>query len=354
MKNMKFIIYIISFLYGSIVSALSGVSAGAPTNLIQKIAGATSFSATTQSNSQNASAIQNTTSSVINGKQLRKTVEQDAKAFGLLVNEAALARESGVASTNKQMVQIGGPKNLYEGREDLEPTLDTIVYDTGLMTLTKEGGNYNSDGGTAIFDASSGAQQARVKVYVDFKRKVLWGDVESRITLTGESQMTNTYVGTSASITSLPVDKELIHTISGTTGLPLDRTATPSLNGNVEPYAYLKNNDDFLNSLLDANGDIASYLPAAQGGAPADDLADMVKNVAHGTNGDGNVLVQARFLTAGSGTPGKSVASFEASKAASCGSSCSTSEQNTFKDSVVRYSATVETTATKYTGKKDN
>ena len=101
---------------------------------------------------------------------------------------------------------------------------------------------------------------------------------------------------------------------------------------------------------MDANGDIASYLPAAQGGAPADDLQDMVKSVSHGSGGDKNVIVQARFLTAGSGTLGKSVASFEASKAASCGSSCSTSEQNTFKDSVVRYSATVETTATKYTG----
>jgi hypothetical protein len=77
-------------------------------------------------------------------------------------------------------------------------------------------------------------------------------------------------------------------------------------------------------------------------------MADMVKNVAHGSGGDKNVLVQARFLTTGSGTPGKSVASFEASNAASCGSSCSTSEQNTFKDSVVRYSATVETTAKKY------
>ena len=104
----------------------------------------------------------------------RKTVQQDAKTFGLLVNEAALARESGITSTNKQLVKIGGAKNLYEGREDLEPTLDTIVYDTGLMTLTKEGGHYNDDSSNTIFDTTSGAQQARVKVYVDFKRKVLW------------------------------------------------------------------------------------------------------------------------------------------------------------------------------------
>ena len=344
MKNVKILFYTLIVLIFNSSSVFSEITAGTPTNLIQKIASATSFTSTSQSSLQNANVIQNTTSTVINGKELRKTVEQDAKTFGLLVNEAALARESGITSTNKQLVQIGGPKNLYEGREDLEPTLDTIVYDTGLMTLTKEGGHYNDDSSNTIFDTTSGAQQARVKVYVDFKRKVLWGDVESRITLSGASQMTNTYTGSSAAITSLPVDKELLHTVSSTTGLPLDRTADPSLNGNAEPYPYLKNNNDFLNSLLDANGSIASYDPAYA----ADDMADMVKNVAHGTGGDKSVLVQARFLTTGSGTPGKSVASFEASNAASCGSSCSTSEQNTFKDSVVRYSATVETTAQKY------
>ena len=344
MKNVKILFYTLIVLIFNSSSVFAEITAGTPTNLIQKIASATSFTSTSQSSLQNANVIQNTTSTVINGKELRKTVEQDAKAFGLLVNEAALARESGITSTNTQLVQIGGPKNLYEGREDLEPTLDTIVYDTGLMTLTKEGGHYNDDSSNTIFDATSGAQQARIKVYVDFKRKVLWGDVESRITLTGASQMTNTYTGSSAAITSLPVDKELLHTVSSTTGLPLDRTIDPSLNGNAEPYPYLKNNNNFLNSLLDANGNIASYDPAYA----ADDLADMVKNVAHGTGGDKNVLVQARFLTTGSGTPGKSVASFEASNAASCGSSCSTSEQNTFKDSVVRYSTTVETTAKKY------
>lgn len=344
MKMIKNLFNLIIILSLSCTAVFAEITASAPTNIIQKIASATSFTSTSQSSAQNANVIQNTTSSVINGKELRKTVQQDAKTFGLLVNEAALARESGITSTNKQLVKIGGAKNLYEGREDLEPTLDTIVYDTGLMTLTKEGGHYNDDSSNTIFDTTSGAQQARVKVYVDFKRKVLWGDVESRITLSGASQMTNTYTGSSAAITSLPVDKELLHTVSSTTGLPLDRTADPSLNGNAEPYPYLKNNNDFLNSLLDANGNIASYDPAYA----ADDMADMVKNVAHGTSGDKNVLVQARFLTTGSGTPGKSVASFEASNAASCGSSCSTSEQNTFKDSVVRYSATVETTATKY------
>lgn len=327
MRNIKFLISIIVFLSWSSVSALSDVTAGAPTNLIQRIASATSFTTTTQSSSLNSGTIQNTTSSVIDGKQLRKTVEQEAKAFGLLVNEAALARASGVASTNKQMVQIGGPKNIYEDKRDLEPTLDTIVYDTGLVTLTKEGGHYNDDTSNTIFDATSGAQQGRIKVYVDFKRKVLWGDVESRITLTGETQMTNTYVGASGAITTLPVDKELIHTI--------DDGTNQALPVNSEPYPWL--NKHATTSLVKADGSLAPYYDASE-------RSDMQTNVSHGTGGDNNVLVEARFTTTGSGTPGQSTVSFEASHAAANASA------SDFADGVVRYSATVETTATKYTG----
>ena len=102
-KNLFNLIIISSLNCTSVFAEITAVT---PTNLIQKIASATSFTSTSQSSAQNANVIQNTTSTVINGKELRKTVEQDAKAFGLLVNEAALARESGITSTNTQLVQI--------------------------------------------------------------------------------------------------------------------------------------------------------------------------------------------------------------------------------------------------------
>ena len=324
MRSIKFLISIIVFLSWSSVSALSDVSAGAPTNLIQRIASATSFTSTTQSSSLNSGTIQNTTSSVIDGKQLRKTVEQEAKAFGLLVNEAALARESGIASTNKQLVKIGGPKNIYEDKRDLEPTLDTIVYDTGLMTLTKEGGHYNDDSSNTIFDASA-TQQARVKVYIDFKRKIFWGSVDSKITLDGASQMNNTYNGASADITSLPIDKELTHSIDDATGNPLSITD--------EPYPWYSKHAT--TSLVKADGTLAQYYDSFE-------EADMKKNVSHASGGDKNILVGAKFTTSGSGTPGQTTASFEASHAAKNASDAD------FADGVVRYSATVETTATKF------
>ena len=72
--------------------------------------------------------------------------------------------------------------------------------------------------------------------------------------------------------------------------------------------------------------------------------ADMKKNVSHASGGDKNILVGAKFTTSGSGTPGQTTASFEASHAAKNASDAD------FADGVVRYSGTTTTTASKYTG----
>ena len=325
MKNLKIFTSSLLILSLSSLSVMSEITPSTPTNLIQKIASATSFTSTTQNNAQSISQIQNATSSAIDSKQIRKTVNEDAKKFGLLINEAALSRLTGEANSKKQMVQIGGPKNIYEDKRDLEPNLDTIVYDTGLVTLTKEAGHYNNDNTNTIFDTTAGAQQARIKVYVDFKRKVLWGDIESRVTLSGGSQMTNTYTGGSSAITSLPVDKELTHTLVSSTGKPL---ATAS-----EPWPW--ETKHATTSLVRSDGSLAPYYDNSE-------RLDMQKNLSHGSGGDNNIYIGARFTTSGSGTPGQSTASFEASHAAANASA------SDYADGVVRYSATVETTATKY------
>ena len=123
-----------------------------------------------------------------------------------------------------------------------------------------------------------------------------------------DRKMTNTYDGKSTTISenTLPVDKELAHTVSSSTGLTLaltdggpscaDGGTCPSVSNDLEPFAYDKNTGQFLNSLLTENGEQAPY---ELGGFPDDDLQDMVKSVSHGSGGDKNVIVQARFLTAG-------------------------------------------------------
>jgi hypothetical protein len=347
MRTLKLFFYSLIFMFFNIGLVFSDITASVPTNLIQSIATSSSFTSLEQISPEAASEIQNTTSSIVDGDALIEEIQESAESFGEMLNEV------GGESTNKFVV-LGGKKNEFEDKRDLEPTLGTIIYDTGLITLDRIGGHYDTDdkdpsgNSKTIF---SGTQQARVKVYVDFNRKVLFGSVESRISLADGSKMTNTYNGASTNISDLdlPVDKELVHTVSSTTGLTLDPDGAVGINGDGEPFPYDKNTGQFLNSLLDENGDIAPY---ELGGAADDDLQDMVKSVSHGTGGDKNVIVQARFLTAGSdGTPGKSVASFEAYNGVPCSGVCNTAAEKTdFKDGIERYSKTVTTTATKYTG----
>ena len=347
MRTLKLFFYSLIFMFFNIGLVFSDITASVPTNLIQSIATSSSFTSLEQISPEAASEIQNTTSSIVDGDALIEEIQESAELFGEMLNEV------GEESTNKFVV-LGGKKNEFEDKRDLEPTLGTIIYDTGLITLDREGGHYDIDNEDPSGNSKtifSGTQQARVKVYVDFNRKVLFGSVESRISLADGSKMTNTYNGASTNISDvdLPVDKELVHTVSSTTGLTLDPDGAVGINGDGEPFPYDKNTGQFLNSLLDENGDIAPY---ELGGAADDDLQDMVKSVSHGTGGDKNVIVQARFLTAGSdGTPGKSVASFEAYNGVPCSGVCNTAAEKTnFKDGIERYSKTVTTTATKYTG----
>ena len=347
MRTLKLFFYSLIFMFFNIGLVFSDITASVPTNLIQSIATSSSFTSLEQISPEAASEIQNTTSSIVDGDALIEEIQESAESFGEMLNEV------GEESTNKFVV-LGGKKNEFEDKRDLEPTLGTIIYDTGLITLDREGGHYDTDNKDPSGNSKtifSGTQQARVKVYVDFDRQVLFGSVESRISLADGSKMTNTYNGASTNISDLdlPVDKELVHTVSSTTGLTLDPDGAVGINGDGEPFPYDKNTGQFLNSLLDENGDIAPY---ELGGAADDDLQDMVKSVSHGTGGDKNVIVQARFLTAGSdGTPGKSVASFEAYNGVPCSGICNTAAEKTnFKDGIERYSKTVTTTATKYTG----
>ena len=352
MKTLKILFSSLIIMFFNIGLVFSDITASAPTNLISSIATATSFTSLEQISPEAASEIQNSTSSIIDGDALQDEVQQGAEEFG-----------ANIVAASEKFVTIGGEKNEYDERDDLEPTLGTIVYDTGLITLDREGGHYDSDNldpsgnSKTIF---AGTQQARIKVYVDFNRQVLFGSVESRISLSDGSQMTNTYNGKSTTISenTLPVDKELVHTVSSSTGSTLaltdggpscaDGGTCPSVSNDLEPFAYDKNTGEFLNSLLTENGEQAPY---ELGGFPDDDLQDMVKSVSHGSGGDKNVIVQARFLTAGpDAATGTSVASFEAYNGVPCASNpCSSAEIAAFENGIERYSKTVTTTATKYT-----
>ena len=67
-------------------------------------------------------------------KNVREAVNKGAEEFG--------ANIAATGATNEKFVTIGGEKNEYDERDDLEPTLGTIVYDTGLITLERVAGHY--------------------------------------------------------------------------------------------------------------------------------------------------------------------------------------------------------------------
>lgn len=350
MKTLKIFLSSLIFIFFNIGLAFSEITASAPTNLIQSIATATSYTSLEQISPEAAIEIQNTTSSIVDSEVLQAEVQESAEAFGKKISQAAAEV---VEDKNKKFAVLGGNENEYDDKRDLEPTLGTIIYDTGMVSLDRESGHYDTDNkdkdGTSkiIF---AGTQKARVIVYVDFKRKVLFGSVESQIKLSSGKEMNNLYNGSSTTISknTLPIDKELVHTVSSTTGLTLDPDGELGVNGDGEPYPYIKNENVFLNSLLDENGDMQEYDPGAFN---EDDRQDMVKSVSHGANGDNNVLVQARFKTASELTPGTSVVSFEAHNGAACATNpCSEQEKIDFANNIERYSKTVSTTATKFTG----
>ena len=362
MRTLKIIFSTLILIFFNMGFAFSDITQSAPTNLISSIASATSFTSLEQISPEATIEIQSTTSSIVDSDALQAEVQESAEAFAEMVNQMALEVDVGSKDNNKKFLTIGGEKNEFEDRDDLEPTLGTIAYDTGLVNMQRERGNYNAQ--SEIFDPTTGAQQARVKVYIDFNRQVLFGSIESKITLKDGTVMTNTYNGKSATIdkNTLPVDKRLTFTMSSSTGNPLalnapgevgecgDQGVTcPSVDNLLQPYEQEKDTDNFRNSLLNINGDVEDFLE------PDFDHQDMVKSVSHG-NGDKDVLVLGRFLTAGSdGTPGKSFAAFEASSMDICTGNggdgvCTADEMETFANSIERYSTgIVTTTATKIT-----
>ena len=348
MKNLKILILSLIFLMSNYFAAYSDITASSPTNIIQSIANASSYTSLDQNNAQAANEIQNVTDTLLDGEQIRETVELEAEVFGSQLNETE-------GSNEEQLVSLNSSKE--PELEFPEPNLDTIVYDTGLMTLTANtSAQYNGGAGddTNIF---SGEQQARIKVYIDFKRQKQWGSIESHITLTNENggeTMINVTEGGARTVTELPVTSQLSRVISSATTEPLniDNAIDPTFANNEEPYIYDKHS---INSLLQDNTTptLGLYMGDDPKTTQSADFADLQKSVSHGSGGDKGVLVGAKFSTGAGGTLGTSTASFEVSNVGACASAtgCTVSGTNeiaTRITSIVRLEATKTTTATKF------
>ena len=343
MKTLKYLISVIIFLFANTAFVFSDITASVPTNLIATIAAASSFSTINENTAESSELIQNITNEVIDTEQVLEAVQEGAEIFGQQNDDEALAAFA--SEDTVTLAMIGGEENVFASRRDLEPNLDTIVYDTGVMILTNEAdsgsdiaNNYNDDSSNRIFDATPGAQTARIKIYVDFKRNVMFGEIESTVTLLNKNDglpMTTLAKGGAKVISpdTLPLDGELTKTLVTSTG-------KIGIGETDDPWAWYEsgefdvgNGKHSITSFIREDGEPARFFDE-------DERLAMQKNVSHADDGTKNVLIGARFKTPGEGTFGTSTASFEASHGAH------DDDAADFIDGVVRYSATVNTTAT--------
>ena len=200
------------------------------------------------------------------------------------------------------------------------------------MTLTRDTDYANKN----IFSTADGAQQGRIQVFIDFEKKLFWGDViayptvNSNALQNGDKDYANPSLGTAA-ITSLPVTGNANYTIrydiDGMTGSVTDDSACGD--SSCRTNATTLNMDD---------------------GSPNDgDNSNMKKYMNHnGTvsnsgNSFGGIVVHGEFATATVSSDGTATIAFEAADCNGCNDS-------DFAGSIERWSATGSAAAKKGEG----
>ena len=259
MKKNKFIISLLVFFLGfNLNSSISKLAA--PSTVMTQLATATSFSSDIQLEQASINIINETTAAVVNPEAMRESVEADAAAFGLKIDEAALAALTGEELDGEEVLMAlnSGALNDLGGRLDLEPTLGTYIYDSGMMDLTR---NTSTVDGEAIYNqgddlfATGEVQQGRVTVYIDFKRQVQWGDMEFNTRLASQSEHTNIKVnGGSSIVDSIPIDRQLLQVLEQD-GTVMERDETP-LGARYGLVQYDKHN---IVSMVQENGTPATF-----------------------------------------------------------------------------------------------
>jgi hypothetical protein len=339
-------------------SSYSEISPSVPSTSLQNMASSISYTSTAATGIDLRRAIRKKAARNINTKQLIAVVLQDAKALGLKIDKEGLKRlvTGGVGKSGKDKDYKVDAAKQYKGREELKPTLGTYKYDSGLMNLSRNT-DYSSDtartvGGAAvkqIFHTGVSSQQARIKVYIDFKNKVQWGELHTRVRLKDDArQKRNTISAAPSAVTSIPIDRQMQYGVrtSGNGSVPTD---------GVDDDQFYPQGKHTINSLKLENGNLA-------GGYELDsDYVNMKRIFSHGgtinagsdTDANGSVLMQAHFKTATAGGAGSLTASMEAAGIApntndpdSDGSA--NSNDDVWRDSIVRFDSTVTVKAKKH------
>ena len=353
MKKNKFIISLLVFFLGFNLNSQAEMTLAAPSTVMTQLATATSFSSYIQLEQASINIINETTAAVVNPEAMRESVEADAAAFGLKIDEAALAALTGEELDGEEVLMAlnSGALNDLGGRLDLEPTLGTYIYDSGMMDLTKNTSTvdgeaiYNQD--DAIF-ATGEVQQGRVTVYIDFKRQVQWGDMEFNIRLATKSEHTNRKVnGNSSIVDSIPIDRQLLQVLEQD-GTVMERDETP-LGARYGLVQYDKHN---IVSMVKEDGTPATFTSNNDLEYDTEDRKNFQRIMSHSgtisrqntTNSDGGILLGAQILTGVDASTGTLTAMIEASTVDGDASAI------VYKAGIIRYDQTVEVKAQIFAG----
>jgi hypothetical protein len=300
MKKNKFIIFLLIFFLGFNLNLQAEITVATPSVILTQLATATSFSSDVPLDQASIDTINETTATVVNQEEMKIEVEADAVKLGEKIDQAEKDVLAGEDVDNEKLLMVlNSAKDDLASRIDLEPTLGTYIYDSGPMVLTQNtSSNYNQSTGVSnMFDQTEGAQQARIVVYIDFKRQVQWGDVTSTVKFSATSRaasvddynstsFTNTKIGGSSRIgdDELSLNRQL-NTIYKNDGTELTVAESYSGVGAVPPIKH------DINSLVLANGKHAPYLDTGvdSNGNPIDGLAvldreDMQTYISHDTD----------------------------------------------------------------------
>ena len=291
MKKNKFIISLLVFFLGFNLNLQAEITVATPSVILTQLATATSFSSDVPLDQASINTINETTATVVNQEEMKIEIEADAVKLGEKIDQAEKDVLAGEDVDNEKLLMVlNSAKDDLASRIDLEPTLGTYIYDSGPMVLTQNtSSNYNqSTDASNMFDQTEGAQQARIVVYIDFKRQVQWGDVTSTVKFSATSRaasvddynstsFTNTKIGGSSRIgdEELSLNRQL-NTIYKNDGTELTVAESYSGVGAVPPIKH------DINSLVLANGDHAPYSNAD--GFAILDRVDMQTYIGHDTD----------------------------------------------------------------------
>ena len=351
MKKNKFIIFLLVFFLGFNLNSQAEMTAPTPSVVLAQLATATSFSSDVQLDQVSIDTINESTANVVDPDALRAEVELGAAEFGKKIDEAALAVLAGDADNEQVLMVLSTDptaENPYDRRKDLEPTLGTYIYDSGMMTLTRnlnEGANtlYNDDTDETFETGDGVVQQARITVYIDFKRQVQWGDLETKITLKDKDQFNNTIVGTSTTITRGPINSQL-NGLYEQDGTRMTKEESSLGEGVFLPIKHEKN------SLMLADGTAAPFNDSQ--GFAADDQDAMKVYISHdgavaqgsSDTANGGVMAGARIIVGNDASTGELTASLEAATGSiNLG-------DDAFVETIIRYDQTVNVEAKIFEG----